>query len=101
MYDRGDPIDLVTVRNELGRLGLLDEIGGVDYIVQLAESVPSHLHAEHYARLVCDKAMLRDLIGASTRIIDTAYSHQESAKEILDAASEKVPSKFGNTLSTS
>ncbi|UCD27672.1 MAG: replicative DNA helicase [Planctomycetota bacterium] len=86
MYDRGDPVDLVTVRNELQRLGLLEEVGGVDYIVQLAESVPSHLHAEHYARLVCDKAMLRDLIVATAQMTDYAYSHHESAKEILDAA---------------
>src|SRR5690606_29262825 len=40
MYDRGDPIDLITVRNELERRALLGEVGGVDYIVQLAESVP-------------------------------------------------------------
>ncbi|MHC4445369.1 MAG: replicative DNA helicase [Planctomycetota bacterium] len=86
MYDRGDAIDLVTVRNELDRHKLLDEVGGVDYIVQLAESVPSHLHAEHYARLVCDKALLRDLIDASAKMTEHAYSHSESAKEILDAA---------------
>jgi replicative DNA helicase len=86
MYDRQDPIDLVTVRNELDRRGVLEEIGGVDYLVQLAESVPSHLHAEHYARLVRDKAMLRDLIAASARIAEEAYNHHEEAREILDRA---------------
>lgn len=88
MYDRGDPIDLVTVRNELDRRGLLKEIGDVDYMVQLAESVPSYLHAEHYARLVRDKAMLRDLITAAGRISDEAYSHHEDAREILDRAEQ-------------
>ncbi len=88
MYDRGDPVDLITVRNELGRRELLEEVGGVDYLVQLAESVPSHLHAEHYARLVRDKAMLRDLIGASTRITDEAYNHHEEARDILDRAEQ-------------
>jgi len=86
MYDRGDPVDLVTVRNELQRRSLLEEVGGVDYIVQLAESVPSHLHAEHYARLVRDKAMLRDLIAAAGWITDQAHCHHEEAREILDRA---------------
>jgi replicative DNA helicase len=88
MYDRGDAVDLVTVRNELDRRSLLTQIGGVDYLVQLAESVPSHLHAEHYARLVRDKAMLRDLIGAAGRISEEAYSHHEEAREILDRAEQ-------------
>ncbi len=88
MYDRGDPIDLVTVRNELERRLLLTEVGGVEYLVQLAESVPSHLHAEHYARLVRDKSMLRDLILAGGRIIEEAYGHREEAREILDRAEQ-------------
>ena len=88
MYDRGDAVDLVTVRNELDRRGLLAQIGGVEYLVQLAESVPTHLHAEHYARLVRDKAMLRDLIGAAGRISEEAYSHHEEAREILDRAEQ-------------
>lgn len=88
MYDRGDPIDLVTVRNELERRSLLKDVGDVDYLVQLAESVPSHLHAEHYARLVIDKAMLRDLIGAAGQVIEEAHNHHEEAKEILDRAEQ-------------
>jgi len=86
MYDRGDPVDLTTVRSEFERQGILEEIGGLDYIIQLAESVPSHLHAEHYARLVVDKAMLRNLIFAAAKITDEAYGHQQEAKEILDNA---------------
>lgn len=88
MYDRGDPVDLVTVRSEFERRGILTQIGGVEYLVQLAESVPSYLNAEHYARLVRDKAMLRDLIGASARITDEAYNHREDAREILDRAEQ-------------
>ena len=88
MYDRGDAIDLLTVRNELQRRGLLEEIGGVEYIVELSQSVPSHLHAEHYARIVRDKAMLRDLITASARITEEAYNHHQPAREILDRAEQ-------------
>lgn len=88
MYDRGDPIDIVTCRNELDRLGILEQVGGVSYLVELAESVPSHLHAEYYARLVRDKAMLRDLIAAGGAIVDEAYNHQEEARQILDRAEQ-------------
>ncbi|MCL2330501.1 MAG: replicative DNA helicase [Phycisphaerae bacterium] len=90
MYDRGDPIDLVTVRNEMDRLGILERIGGKDYIIELAQSVPSHLHAEHYAQLVRDKAMLRDLIGASALMADEAYAHQDEARIILDRAEQAL-----------
>ncbi|HSW46097.1 MAG TPA: replicative DNA helicase [Phycisphaerae bacterium] len=88
LYERGEPVDLVSVKDDLRRVGLLDEIGGVDYIAQLAESVPNHLHAEYYAKLVRDKALLRDLISASARINDIAYAHSESAADILDLAEQ-------------
>ena len=88
LYERGEPVDLVSVREELRRVALLDEIGGVDYITQLAESVPNHLHAEYYARVVRDKAMLRGLIGVSAKINDIAYAHADDAREIIDHAEQ-------------
>lgn len=88
MYDRGDPIDIVTTRDELSRRGLLEEVGGVEYLVQLAESVPSHLHAEHYARIVCDKALLRELIVAAGRMMEEGYRQGEDARTILDRAEQ-------------
>jgi len=88
LYERGDPVDLVSVRNELLRLGLLEDVGGVSYIAQLAESVPNHLHAEYYARVVRDKAMLRDLIGAAAKISESAYEQADDAKDILDRAEQ-------------
>jgi len=88
LYERSEPVDLVSVRDELRRVGLLEEVGGVDYITQLAESVPNYLHAEYYAKLVRDKAMLRDLISASAKINDIAYAHADDAREILDHAEQ-------------
>jgi len=88
LYERGDPVDLVSVRNELSRLNLLDEVGGVDYLTQLAESVPNYLHAEYYARIVRDKGMLRNLIGAAARITEAAYDQANEAREILDQAEQ-------------
>lgn len=90
LYERGEPVDLVVVRDELRRRGILDQVGGVDYIAQLAESIPNHLHAEYYARIVRDKAMLRDLIGVAARINDSAYEPRDDARAILDEAEEML-----------
>jgi replicative DNA helicase len=86
MYDRNEAVDLVTVRNELSRRGKLEAIGGVDYIAELVESVPSYLHAVHYAEIVRDKAILRELIAAAHAINEDAYDHTEEAKNIVDRA---------------
>jgi len=90
LYDRSDPIDLLVVQDELRRRGQLDEVGGVEYIVTLAESVPSWDNAEHYARIVRDRGLLRDLIRCSGQITDSAYACAEPAGLILDAAEEKL-----------
>ncbi len=86
LYDRNEPVDIVTVRHELQRRSLLDEIGGVEYLATLAESVPSHLNAVRYAEMVRDKAILRELIRAGMSIVEQAYDHREEAREILDQA---------------
>ena len=90
IYDRNEPIDLVVVHDELERRGTLDEIGGDDYLVRLAESVPSWVNVEYYARIVRDKAMLRDLIRAAGQITQDAYSADEDVREVLDKAEQKL-----------
>ncbi len=90
MYDAREPIDLVSLRTELERRGLLEQIGGVEYIVRLAESVPSAANAEHYARIVRDKSMLRDLIATSGELMEMAYAQNAPAREVLDRAEQKI-----------
>ncbi|MHC4067403.1 MAG: DnaB-like helicase N-terminal domain-containing protein, partial [Planctomycetota bacterium] len=94
VYDRGDPIDLVVVRDELQRRGQLDEVGGVDYVVSLSECVGTWENAEYYAKIVRDKGMLRDLIRCAGQIGESAYAQSEPAATILDGAEEKL---FGVT----
>jgi len=88
LYDQNKPIDLVVVKDELLRRGVLEEVGGEEYLVRLAESVPSWLNAEHYAQIVRDKALLRELIRAGGQIVDEAYADAEEAREILDRAEQ-------------
>ncbi|MBN1341174.1 MAG: replicative DNA helicase [Phycisphaerae bacterium] len=90
MYDSRQPIDAVSLRVELARRGLLEEIGGIQYIVDLVQSVPSAANFEHYAHIVRDKALLRDLIRAAGELMETAYAGAESAKQILDQAEQKI-----------
>ncbi len=90
VYDRNEPIDLVVVCNELQRRNQLKAVGGTEYIVRCAESTPSAVHAEHYAKIVRDKGMLRDLIGCAGEIAEDAYGHAESAAEVLDQAEQKL-----------
>lgn len=90
LYDQNKPIDLVVVKEELTRRGQLDAVGGEAYLLRLVESVPSWVNVEHYAEIVRDKAMLRELIRAAGVITDEAYSQGEPAKEILDRAEQKL-----------
>src|SRR5437868_14962356 len=68
LADRGDAIDLVTLKEELGRSGELDEVGGPAYIAALVDGVPRSTNIEHYARIIKEMATLRQLISASGKI---------------------------------
>ncbi len=88
--DPGKAVDLIVVSDELRRRELLDDIGGQEYMIQLAESFADWANAEHYARIVRDKGMLRDLIRCTGEIKEQAYSQLDEAKEILDVAEQKI-----------
>lgn len=90
LYDANRPIDLEVVRNELRKRGTLEEVGGVEYIVRCAESVPTAVNAEHYARIVRDKGLSRDLISCVNSIADDAYADGMEAAELLDKAEQKL-----------
>ncbi len=90
IYDDDQPMDLVVVRNELRRRNLLEEVGDVPYIVQLAESVGSWANAEHYARIVRDKGLLRDVIRVAGEITEDAYAEDESTADLLDRAEQRL-----------
>ena len=90
MHDGGKPIDLVTVHEELRRLNLLEQVGGIEYVVELVEGLPDAGNVEYYARIVRDKALLRELIVAGTEMVREAYQTNEEAPEVVDRAENRV-----------
>src|ERR1700732_2805655 len=74
LYARGEPADPITVSNELSRRGELTRIGGAPYLHTLIASVPTAANAGFYARIVRERAVLRRLVEAGTRIVQMGYS---------------------------
>jgi len=88
--DRRDAIDLITLKEELAREGRLDAIGGAPYISSLLDGVPRSANVEHYARIVKEKAILRNLIGSANRILDRCFDGQDAATSLLDEAEKEI-----------
>lgn len=79
-------VDVLLVKEELRRLKLLEEIGGVHYLGQILNTVPSASHGVHYAKIVRDKYLLRQLIGAANDVLREAYEPRQKADDVCDKA---------------
>ncbi|OGC33333.1 replicative DNA helicase, partial [candidate division WOR-1 bacterium RIFOXYB2_FULL_48_7] len=90
LFDRGEPIDLVTVTEELRKSGKIDAAGGSVYIADLLNSVPTAANADYYSKIVEEKAILRRLIEAGTRVVSKAFSNPENVDQILDDAEKSI-----------
>jgi replicative DNA helicase len=90
LHERDEAVDMVTVKEELIRRDLLSTIGGVDYLAQLMESVPSAANAEYYASIVEEKAILRRLQSAAHRIVQMSENEEEDINDILGKAEQCV-----------
>jgi replicative DNA helicase len=90
LAERGDAIDLVTLKEELGRAGELEEVGGPAYITALVDGIPRSTNVEHYARIIKEKATLRSLIFSANKILSSAYEAEEEADLILDQAEHAI-----------
>ncbi|MEZ7622877.1 replicative DNA helicase [Streptococcus sp. 20925_1_69] len=86
LSDRGDAIDATTVRTILDNQGDLQNIGGLSYLVEIVNSVPTSANAEYYAKIVAEKAMLRRLIAKLTESVNQAYEASQPADEIIAQA---------------
>jgi replicative DNA helicase len=90
LYERGEPLDKVTVSEELRRRELLDKVGGVPYLSLLMETVPTAASAEYYAKIVREKSTLRGLIHAGTVITQIGFENEEDVDGALDRSEQIV-----------
>ncbi len=90
LYGRGEPADPVTVANELTKRGEIARVGGAPYLHTLMACVPTAANAGYYARIVRERAILRRLVEAGTRIVQLGYSGDGDADEIVDRAEAEV-----------
>lgn len=90
LSEADEPVDLVTVTSELQDRRWLDEIGGISYLSDLANAVPTAANVEYYARIIEEKAILRRLIQAATKIATSGYSNQDDVQEVLHQAEKRI-----------
>lgn len=90
LYERREPIDVVTLADALEKTNDLKPLGGSGYLTELANSVPSSAHAAHYAKIVADKATLRRLIEAANSINNLAYEETDALDSVLDEAEQNL-----------
>ena len=90
LYSRNEPIDIITVKAELVELGALERVGGLEYLVELPERVPTTANVERYIKIVDEKAMLRRLITSANELISLGYDESENVDNIMDMAEKKI-----------
>src|SRR5436189_258803 len=90
LYDRGHPVDLVMLAELLKEQKQIEDVGNYAYLGELWEAAPTAANAEYYARIVRDKAIVRNLIHASTEVLRDAYDQAMPADELLEAAERKI-----------
>ena len=90
LYNRSEPIDLITVKAELVSLGKFESIGGLEYLSQLPEKVPTTANVHKYVKIVEEKSMLRTLIRTANELITLGYAETEEVEQIMDAAEKRI-----------
>lgn len=86
LFERREPIDLVTVTEELKRKSIYDKVGGSAYLASLVNLVPTSAHIEHYAKIIKDHAIRRNLISQATALVQRAYDEGERVEDLLESA---------------
>ncbi|MEZ4321099.1 MAG: replicative DNA helicase [Myxococcota bacterium] len=90
MFGRGEPVDLVTVPERIARDGEQDKFGGISYVVGLPDHIPSTTNVTHYARVILDKALLRNLIDTTQEVTEQAFSQPDDVHNLLDRAAREI-----------
>ena len=90
LYNKAEPIDIITVKSELISMGKFEVVGGFEYLGVLPDKVPLSSNAVRYIKIVEEKSILRKLIKASNEIVDLGYAQTEDVDNIMDEAEKKI-----------
>jgi replicative DNA helicase len=90
LYDRGEPLDKITIAEELRQRGVLEKVGGLPYLSSLMDTVPTAASAEYYARIVREKSVLRGLIHAGTLVTQIGYEAEDNVENAVDRSEQIV-----------
>ena len=90
LSNKNEPIDLITLTEELKKQGHLDDVGGISYITSLSTIVPTTSNVKYYADIVKEKSVLRQLIKASNDIINLGYENSVKVEEVLERAEKRI-----------
>ena len=90
LYNKSQPIDIITLKAELSSMGKLEAVGGLEYIVSLPEKVPTTANAEQYIKIVEEKSLLRNLVKTANDIINLGYDPTQEVENIIDEAEKRI-----------
>jgi replicative DNA helicase len=90
LYEKNEPIDLITLTEQMSRKDLLEEVGGASYLSSIVNQVPTSANVKYHSKIVKEKALLRGLIRTATEIVSMSYDEGVEVNELLDRAETKV-----------
>lgn len=90
LYNRAEPVDIITLKAELTSMGKFEAVGGLEYLADLPERVPTTANVDKYIKIVEEKSILRNLIKTANEIITLGYDPTEEVEDIMDSAEKKI-----------
>ena len=90
LYNKSEPIDIITLKDELESMNKFEQVGGYEYLANLPEKVPTTANVQKYIKIVEEKSILRNLIKTANEIIELGYDPTEDVEDIMDGAEKKI-----------
>ena len=90
LYSKSEPIDIITLKDELESMGKFEQVGGFEYLASLPDKVPTTANVQKYIKIVEEKSVLRNLIKTANEIIDLGYDPTEDVEDIMEGAEKKI-----------
>ena len=90
LYNRAEPVDIITLKSELSSMGKLEAVGGLEYLAELPDKVPTTANVDKYIKIVEEKSILRNLLRTANEIIKLGYDETQEVDVIMDQAEKKI-----------